>query len=106
MGTEEVEKVQQHAQHDDDKKKQRTVAALCMALLTIQYGMQPLISKRFTGKYVIMTSAVLTCEMVKVHGRCHLLEGCYLPASVVCGCPFFHGSGWHLVEIAERVEFC
>lgn len=31
---------------------------------------------------MIMTSAVLTCEMVKVHGRCHLLEGCYLPASV------------------------
>lgn len=54
MGTEEVEKVQQHAQHDDDKKKQRTVAALCMALLTIQYGMQPLISKRFTG-YLFLT---------------------------------------------------
>lgn len=25
---------------------------------------------------MIMTSAVLTCEMVKVYDRCHLLEGC------------------------------
>lgn len=43
--------------HDDDAvaasaeegKNQRARAALCMALLTLQYGVQPLISKRFTG---------------------------------------------------------
>lgn len=48
-----------------EASNQRARAALCMALLTLQYGVQPLISKRFTGKYVIMTSAVLTCELVK-----------------------------------------
>ncbi|XP_022894739.1 CMP-sialic acid transporter 5-like [Olea europaea var. sylvestris] len=35
-------------------------------LLTIQYGAQPLISKRFTRREVIVTSSVLACEVVKV----------------------------------------
>ncbi|XP_027179360.1 CMP-sialic acid transporter 5 [Coffea eugenioides] len=35
-------------------------------LLTLQYGAQPLISKRCTGRDVIVTSVVLTCEVVKV----------------------------------------
>ncbi|KAG5394066.1 hypothetical protein IGI04_024029 [Brassica rapa subsp. trilocularis] len=35
-------------------------------LLTLQYGAQPLISKRCIGKEVIVTSSVLTCEIVKV----------------------------------------
>ncbi|KAH6796640.1 Nucleotide-sugar transporter family protein [Perilla frutescens var. hirtella] len=35
-------------------------------LLTLQYGAQPLISKRFTSRDVIVTSSVLTCEVVKV----------------------------------------
>ncbi|KAF2573182.1 hypothetical protein F2Q70_00000628 [Brassica cretica] len=35
-------------------------------LLTLQYGAQPLISKRCIGKEVIVTSSVLTCEVVKV----------------------------------------
>nr|XP_043616735.1 UDP-N-acetylglucosamine transporter ROCK1 [Erigeron canadensis] len=35
-------------------------------LLTIQYGAQPLISKRCIGRDVIVTSSVLACEMVKV----------------------------------------
>ncbi|XVF15185.1 hypothetical protein REPUB_Repub09cG0128700 [Reevesia pubescens] len=35
-------------------------------LLTIQYGAQPLISKRFTSREVIVTSSVLTCEIGKV----------------------------------------
>ncbi|XP_020591486.1 CMP-sialic acid transporter 5 [Phalaenopsis equestris] len=35
-------------------------------LLTLQYGAQPLFSKRFVGKEVIVTSAVLACEVVKV----------------------------------------
>ncbi|KAL8233826.1 hypothetical protein R6Q59_019926 [Mikania micrantha] len=35
-------------------------------LLTIQYGAQPLISKRCIGRNVIVTSSVLACEMVKV----------------------------------------
>ncbi|WCJ31878.1 Nucleotide-sugar transporter family protein [Euphorbia peplus] len=35
-------------------------------LLTLQYGSQPLISKRFTGQQVIVTTSVLTCEVVKV----------------------------------------
>ncbi|XP_021714171.1 CMP-sialic acid transporter 5-like [Chenopodium quinoa] len=36
------------------------------ALLTLQYGSQPLISKRFTGRDVIVTSSVLACEVAKV----------------------------------------
>ncbi|KAJ8769667.1 hypothetical protein K2173_005270 [Erythroxylum novogranatense] len=35
-------------------------------LLSLQYGAQPLISKRFTRREVIVTSSVLTCEIVKV----------------------------------------
>ncbi|XP_068342551.1 UDP-N-acetylglucosamine transporter ROCK1-like [Pyrus communis] len=35
-------------------------------LLTLQYGVQPLISKRFTSREVIVTSSVLTCEIAKV----------------------------------------
>ncbi|XP_017247824.1 UDP-N-acetylglucosamine transporter ROCK1 [Daucus carota subsp. sativus] len=35
-------------------------------LLTLQYGAQPLISKRFTGREVIVTSSVLACELAKV----------------------------------------
>ncbi|ONI02250.1 hypothetical protein PRUPE_6G187000 [Prunus persica] len=35
-------------------------------LLTLQYGAQPLISKRCTRREVIVTSSVLTCEIAKV----------------------------------------
>ncbi|CAK9163245.1 unnamed protein product [Ilex paraguariensis] len=35
-------------------------------LLTLQYGAQPLISKSCIGREVIVTSSVLTCEVVKV----------------------------------------
>ncbi|KAL6526434.1 CDC42 binding protein kinase [Orobanche hederae] len=35
-------------------------------LLTLQYGAQPLISKRFTSQEVIVTSSVLACEVVKM----------------------------------------
>ncbi|RAL43964.1 hypothetical protein DM860_014101 [Cuscuta australis] len=35
-------------------------------LLTIQYGVQPLISKRFVSRNVIVTSSVLACEVVKI----------------------------------------
>ncbi|CAA2933841.1 CMP-sialic acid transporter 5 [Olea europaea subsp. europaea] len=35
-------------------------------LLTLQYGVQPLISRRFTSQKVIVTSSVLACEMIKV----------------------------------------
>ncbi|KAK9670445.1 hypothetical protein RND81_13G202700 [Saponaria officinalis] len=36
------------------------------ALLTLQYGAQPLISTRFTRREVIVTSLVLACEVAKV----------------------------------------
>ncbi|EPS59328.1 hypothetical protein M569_15480, partial [Genlisea aurea] len=38
---------------------------LFSSLLVLQYGSQPLISKRFTSAEVIVTSSVLTCELVK-----------------------------------------
>lgn len=37
-----------------------------LVLLTLQYGAQPLFSKRFIGGEVIVTSSVLVCEMAKV----------------------------------------
>ncbi|XP_058096790.1 UDP-N-acetylglucosamine transporter ROCK1 [Magnolia sinica] len=39
---------------------------LYLTLLTIQYGVQPLISKRFIRREVIVTSSVLACEVAKV----------------------------------------
>ncbi|XP_051143973.1 UDP-N-acetylglucosamine transporter ROCK1 [Andrographis paniculata] len=39
---------------------------LLSLLLTLQYGAQPLISKRCTSREVIVTTSVLTCESVKV----------------------------------------
>ncbi|XP_031492054.1 UDP-N-acetylglucosamine transporter ROCK1 [Nymphaea colorata] len=39
---------------------------LYLVLLTLQYGAQPLITKRFTGREVIVTSSVLACEAAKV----------------------------------------
>ncbi|GLJ39310.1 hypothetical protein SUGI_0802290 [Cryptomeria japonica] len=39
---------------------------LYLFFLTLQYGAQPLLSKRFTGKEVIVTSSVLVCEWAKV----------------------------------------
>ncbi|GAB2299581.1 CDC42 binding protein kinase [Dionaea muscipula] len=36
------------------------------ALLTLQYGTQPLISKRFVRREVIVTSSVIACELAKV----------------------------------------
>ncbi|KAK9272652.1 hypothetical protein L1049_003028 [Liquidambar formosana] len=35
-------------------------------LLTLQYGAQPLISKRFVRREVIVTTSVLSCEVIKV----------------------------------------
>lgn len=35
-------------------------------LLTLQYGLQPLISRRFIRREVIVTTSVLTCEVAKV----------------------------------------
>lgn len=39
---------------------------LYQILLTLQYGAQPLISKRFIRREVIVTSSVLACEVAKV----------------------------------------
>ncbi|XP_072953127.1 UDP-N-acetylglucosamine transporter ROCK1 [Typha angustifolia] len=39
---------------------------LYLLLLTLQYGAQPLVSKRFVRREVIVTSLVLACEVAKV----------------------------------------
>lgn len=44
----------------------RRRVALYLALLTLQYGAQPLISKRFVRREVIVTSLVLAIEVLKV----------------------------------------
>ncbi|KAI0499139.1 hypothetical protein KFK09_020040 [Dendrobium nobile] len=51
-----------------DQRKDRISARvwIYLLLLTLQYGAQPLFSKRFVGKEVIVTSAVLACEVTKV----------------------------------------
>ncbi|KAF0906479.1 hypothetical protein E2562_011471 [Oryza meyeriana var. granulata] len=50
----------------------RRKVALYLALLTLQYGAQPLISKRFVRQEVIVTSLVLAIEVAKV---CHFVGG-------------------------------
>lgn len=47
-------------------EKMSSRVLLYSILLTLQYGAQPLISKRFTSREVIVTSSVLTCEIAKV----------------------------------------
>ncbi|XP_073044627.1 UDP-N-acetylglucosamine transporter ROCK1 [Primulina eburnea] len=49
-----------------DSPKPGTKVWLFSLLLTLQYGAQPLISKSFTSRQVIVTSSVLACEVVKV----------------------------------------
>ncbi|GMH14471.1 hypothetical protein Nepgr_016312 [Nepenthes gracilis] len=49
---------------ESDGKNTRVL--LCSALLALQYGFQPLISKRFVRRGVIVTSSVFACEVAKV----------------------------------------
>uniref|UniRef100_A0A0C9RPS6 TSA: Wollemia nobilis Ref_Wollemi_Transcript_28485_1431 transcribed RNA sequence n=1 Tax=Wollemia nobilis TaxID=56998 RepID=A0A0C9RPS6_9CONI len=53
---------------DDHEDGQRHASRtwIYLGLLTLQYGAQPLLSKRFSGKEVIVTSSVLACEFAKV----------------------------------------
>ncbi|CAM6110293.1 unnamed protein product [Calypogeia fissa] len=44
----------------------RRRSLICMLLLALQYGAQPLLSQYFSGKRVIMTTVVLACELVKI----------------------------------------
>uniref|UniRef100_A0A0D6R7Q3 CMP-sialic acid transporter 5 n=1 Tax=Araucaria cunninghamii TaxID=56994 RepID=A0A0D6R7Q3_ARACU len=54
--------------NDDYEDGQRHASRtwIYLGLLTLQYGAQPLLSKRFSGKEVIVTSSVLACELAKV----------------------------------------
>ncbi|KAJ0040296.1 UDP-N-acetylglucosamine transporter ROCK1-like [Pistacia vera] len=47
-------------------QKMSSRVLLYSILLTLQYGAQPLISKRCTRREVIVTTSVLTCELAKV----------------------------------------
>ncbi|KAK1591783.1 hypothetical protein Q3G72_013613 [Acer saccharum] len=47
-------------------EKMSTTVLFYSILLTLQYGAQPLISKRFIRREVIVTTMVLTCEVAKV----------------------------------------
>lgn len=47
-----------------EASNQRARAALCMALLTLQYGVQPLISKRFTGYPPLHTPSYPFCFLL------------------------------------------
>lgn len=44
----------------------RRRSSICMVLLALQYGAQPLLTQYFSGKRVIMTTVVLACELVKI----------------------------------------
>lgn len=57
-----------HKHHHQQQQQQHitTRAWLYMILLSLQYGAQPLLSQCFSGKQVIVSSAVLTCEWAKV----------------------------------------
>ncbi|KAK1288374.1 CMP-sialic acid transporter 5 [Acorus calamus] len=47
-------------------RKPSTKIWVYLVLLTLQYGAQPLLSKRFIRREVIVTSSVLACEVAKV----------------------------------------
>ncbi|KAH9618639.1 hypothetical protein KSS87_008340 [Heliosperma pusillum] len=49
-----------------DKEGSNKKVWIYSGLLTLQYGAQPLISKRFIRRDVIVTSSVLACEVAKV----------------------------------------
>jgi UDP-sugar transporter A1/2/3 len=53
-------------QNSEDHQKHKSRIWLYLTLLTLQYGAQPLLSKRFSGKGVTVTSSVLICECAKV----------------------------------------
>ncbi|CAD5167656.1 unnamed protein product [Musa acuminata subsp. malaccensis] len=55
-----------HRKGPPRQESPRAKVWLYLTLLTLQYGAQPLISKRFIRRDVIVTSSVLTCEMAKV----------------------------------------
>lgn len=65
-------------------------AWIYMILLTLQYGAQPLLSKRFNGNQVIVTSAVLACEWAKV--------GCAMSAMAWNGTFWKLGKDWTLFD--------
>ncbi|KAK8947723.1 CMP-sialic acid transporter 5 [Platanthera guangdongensis] len=60
------------AERRNDRNRSRVW--IYLLLLTLQYGAQPLVSKRFVGKEVIVTSSVLICEAAKVFCALILLE--------------------------------
>lgn len=53
-------------QNSEDHQSHKSRIWPYLTLLTLQYGAQPLLSKRFTGKGVTVTSSVLICECAKV----------------------------------------
>lgn len=53
-------------QNSEDHQNHKSRIWPYLTLLTLQYGAQPLLSKRFTGKGVTVTSSVLICECAKV----------------------------------------
>ncbi|XP_064981644.1 UDP-N-acetylglucosamine transporter ROCK1-like isoform X2 [Musa acuminata AAA Group] len=55
-----------HRKGPSRQESPRAKVWLYLTLLTLQYGAQPLISKRFIRRDVIVTSSVLACEMAKV----------------------------------------
>ncbi|XP_064939017.1 UDP-N-acetylglucosamine transporter ROCK1 isoform X2 [Musa acuminata AAA Group] len=55
-----------HRKGPPRQESPRAKVWLYLMLLTLQYGAQPLISKRFIRRDVIVTSSVLACEMAKV----------------------------------------
>ncbi|KAL3688812.1 hypothetical protein R1sor_015121 [Riccia sorocarpa] len=47
-------------------ERKRRRSHFYMLLLTLQYGAQPLLTQHFSGRTVIMTSVVLTTELIKI----------------------------------------
>ncbi|GJP43991.1 hypothetical protein CLOM_g3386 [Closterium sp. NIES-68] len=41
-------------------------ALLCMALLALQYGLQPILTRKLLSRDVLISSQVITCEVLKV----------------------------------------
>ncbi|KAJ0975054.1 hypothetical protein J5N97_017019 [Dioscorea zingiberensis] len=81
------------ANGSDAQKKARVW--LYLMLLTLQYGSQPLLSKRFVRQEVIVTSLVLACEVAKVKETYLILDDSRVK------CKFFD---WKLVHVGKHPQ--
>ncbi|CAI7868638.1 unnamed protein product [Closterium sp. NIES-54] len=68
-------------------------ALICMALLALQYGLQPILTRKLLSRDVLISSQVITCEVLKV-----LIA---LTAMFLDGSLFTFWRNWHPLDSLE-----